>query len=615
MSTKAQLAALRAAHLARMGAMPMPPAVATSASATATAAATAAAAASAASSAPGKAAAAAAPPAAEDAANDGGESIDTFSAYVPSALPSCLVKALEERQREKEEQNLTAASASASASNLASAATLSSNSASNDINDQQGKSSTSKADDDSDDSVIEILDTEDEDSRMGAKGEGDGDGGPKSASANGDSDIDANINADTNSNVPAEDNEPSDREQHMSSTRLYSSVPSHTSPAVESALLSSVAAPPVPDEAARTIMELVKDGQLSPLQAEGVALAINRFRRVFTGTGTGTSTVGAAPGTRAGFFLGDGAGIGKGRQIGATIRDALCRDHGRGRHLWISVSRELVQDARRDLGDVGCHVDVHDGADVLDQMSPSSSSSSSSSASSNKKSKGLGTGGSLGKGVLFITYSLLVSGKRMENIISWLAGEEGPSSTTKAAAASSAPPADAAVERAQRAQLMREKRMRLERSYSGLIVFDEAHKAKNLEQDTRTARLVLALQERLPNARVLYCSATGVSHVYANLCTCKALPLESIEFSWCDYFCPPFFQFTHVGERHQAHGVRHPARSVGDGQPPLPDVRQLQGHPRQTRSWGDGNAGIGDVSHIYYLHTCKALLLESIKDS
>ena len=608
--------------------MPMPPAAATSASAAATAAA----AASASSSAPGKAAAAAAPPAAEDAANDGGESIDTFSAYVPSALPSCLVKALEERQREKEEQNLTAVLASASASNLASAATLSSNSASNDVFDQQGKSSTSKADDDSDDSVIEILDTEDEDSRMGAKGEGDGDGGPKSASANGNSDIDANINADTkgksdadvnidaninanaNSNVPAKDNEPSDREQHMSSTRLYSSVPSHTSPAVESALLSSVAAPPVPDEAARTIMELVKDGQLSPLQAEGVALAINRFRRVFTGTGTGTSTVGAATGTRAGFFLGDGAGIGKGRQIGATIRDALCRDHGRGRHLWISVSRELVQDARRDLGDVGCHVDVHDGADVLDQMSSSSSSSSSSSASSNKKSKGLGTGGSLGKGVLFITYSLLVSGKRMENIISWLAGEEDPSSMTNAAAAyssSSAPPADAAVERAQRAQLMREKRMRLERSYSGLIVFDEAHKAKNLEQDTRTARLVLALQERLPNARVLYCSATGVSHIYATLCTCKALPLQSIVFSWCDYFYPPFFQFTRVGERHQAHGVRHPARSVGDGQPPLPDVRQLQGHPRQTRSWGDGNAGIGDVSKIFCTYMMLACMFTS----
>ena len=44
------------------------------------------------------------PPAAEYKIDiDGGESIDTFSAYVPISLPSCLVRALEERQREKRE--------------------------------------------------------------------------------------------------------------------------------------------------------------------------------------------------------------------------------------------------------------------------------------------------------------------------------------------------------------------------------------------------------------------------------------------------------------------------------------------------------------------------------
>ena len=266
----------------------------------------------------------------------------------------------------------------------------------------------------------------------------------------------------------------------------------------------------MPDQAASTALELAREGKLSPLQAEGVTLAINRFRRAFTAKGSGRND----SGTRAGFFLGDGAGIGKGRQISATIRDALCRNHGRGRLLWISASRELVQDARRDLSDVGCHIDVHDGADVLDQMS---SGGSGMSAAARKKSKGLGACGSLGKGALFITYSLLVSGKRMENIVSWLAGEEdsassttgGSTGTTKKKAWTS--PAKAAVERAQRELALREKRARLERSYTGLIVFDEAHKAKNLEQDTRTARLVLAIQECLPNARVLYCSATGVS--------------------------------------------------------------------------------------------------------
>lgn len=132
------------------------------------------------------------------------------------------------------------------------------------------------------------------------------------------------------------------------------------------------------------------------------------------------------------------------------------------------------------MSDIGCHVSVHDGAEVLDQMS------------GGKKAKGLGAGASLGKGVLFITYSLLVSGKRVEDIIAWLANTGSVMGKT--------------VEKAR-------ERTRLEQSYSGCIIFDEAHKAKNLEQDTRTAKLVMALQERLPNARVLYCSATGVSDI------------------------------------------------------------------------------------------------------
>ena len=142
--------------------------------------------------------------------------------------------------------------------------------------------------------------------------------------------------------------------------------------------------------------------------------------------------------TPLGFFIGDGAGIGKGRQISATVLDALSRNHGKGRHLWISVSRELVQDAKRDLSDVGCHVSVHDGAEVLDQMQ------------GGKKGKGLGAGGSLGKGVLFITYSLLVSGKRMEDIIGWLSGSSSATSSKGI-----------------------EERTRIEQSYSGVIVFDE----------------------------------------------------------------------------------------------------------------------------------------------
>src|SRR5687767_12669391 len=52
------------------------------------------------------------------------------------------------------------------------------------------------------------------------------------------------------------------------------------------------------------------------------------------------------------------------------------------------------------------------------------------------------------------------------------------------------------------------------------IVFDEAHKAKNLIDEnnhksggTKTGKAVMLLQKLLPNARIVCASATGVSQV------------------------------------------------------------------------------------------------------
>lgn len=50
--------------------------------------------------------------------------------------------------------------------------------------------------------------------------------------------------------------------------------------------------------------------------------------------------------------------------------------------------------------------------------------------------------------------------------------------------------------------------------FDGLIVFDESHKAKNLVPDSgakpsKVGAKVLELQTRLPQARIVYCSATG----------------------------------------------------------------------------------------------------------
>jgi hypothetical protein len=70
-------------------------------------------------------------------------------------------------------------------------------------------------------------------------------------------------------------------------------------------------------------------------------------------------------GSRAGFMIGDGAGVGKGRQISGIILDNYSR--GRRRHLWISSSSDLHRDAERDLRDLGCHLKVINSCQELDK--------------------------------------------------------------------------------------------------------------------------------------------------------------------------------------------------------------------------------------------------------
>ncbi len=305
------------------------------------------------------------------------------------------------------------------------------------------------------------------------------------------------------------------------------SILSHSSPACESGLLASVSAPKPKEECLTIIRQLAKEGKLSPLQVEGAGLAIQRHCRLFQCSSiacSATKDIGSvnengrsaiSPGSsdtrnrrrsnfvRAGFFLGDGAGIGKGRQIAAVLKDSLSRSFiqtndpsttsttanssstppssskssrfskkrtlSKRRHLWLSVSRELIEDARRDLKDIECHIPVIDGAESLVSSSNNSNGGSGKLFSSSHQQSG----------ILFVTYALLVSGKgkRLNDIIQWLTYGS------------------------------------TEETFDGCIIFDEAHKAKNLCQEppTTTGVLVLELQERLRNARVMYCSATGVS--------------------------------------------------------------------------------------------------------
>lgn len=58
------------------------------------------------------------------------------------------------------------------------------------------------------------------------------------------------------------------------------------------------------------------------------------------------------------IFIGDGAGVGKGRTIAGIIFENYLR--GRKKAIWISVSNDLKYDAERDLRDIGTNnINVH----------------------------------------------------------------------------------------------------------------------------------------------------------------------------------------------------------------------------------------------------------------
>ncbi|XP_017146196.1 protein strawberry notch isoform X2 [Drosophila miranda] len=199
--------------------------------------------------------------------------------------------------------------------------------------------------------------------------------------------------------------------------------------------------------------ETISSGQLSALQLESITYASQAHDHLLP------------DGSRAGFLIGDGAGVGKGRTIAGIIYENFLK--GRKKALWISVSNDLKYDAQRDLIDIGAsRIGVH----PLNKFKYAKISSD---VNNNVK-----------RGVIFSTYSALIgesnnkTGKyrsRFRQLLQWC-GED----------------------------------------FEGLIIFDECHKAKNLcpvgsGKPTKTGQTVLELQQKLPKARVVYASATGAS--------------------------------------------------------------------------------------------------------
>jgi hypothetical protein len=224
----------------------------------------------------------------------------------------------------------------------------------------------------------------------------------------------------------------------------------HPDPVVESASLASIVPPDTPQEEKLLITDVVAKRHLSGLQLESIVYSLQRHELKLPS------------GLRAGFLVGDGAGVGKGRTIAGMILENYRR--GRKRNIWVSVSQDLLVDSVRDLGDLVTHEWAKKQLIPLQKELPTTNLSN-----------------SYREGILFLTYSTLTAGQRggksrLDQIVDWCGGN----------------------------------------AFEGVLVFDECHKAKNLVPEkgakpTKTGKMVVEIQNLLPNARVVYASATGAS--------------------------------------------------------------------------------------------------------
>ena len=145
----------------------------------------------------------------------------------------------------------------------------------------------------------------------------------------------------------------------LQSIRIVGARP-HPTRLVQSAAMSSVA-PPKPSYRPHLPATLVEQGQLSDAQLESVIYAGEAHADHLVGSWRVDATwdkVEAAPDNcdtavrfRKGWFLGDGTGAGKGRQVAGIVLDNWLK--GRRRAVWISKSDKLLEDAQRDWRALG----------------------------------------------------------------------------------------------------------------------------------------------------------------------------------------------------------------------------------------------------------------------
>ena len=257
----------------------------------------------------------------------------------------------------------------------------------------------------------------------------------------------------------------------------------HPTTLVQSAAMASVA-PPKPSYRPHVVAGMVEKGLLSDAQLESVIYAGEAHcahlsgwwsvDETFDQVSAATEGGEGAHSFRRGWFLGDGTGAGKGRQSAAIILDNWLK--GRRKAVWISKSDKLLEDAQRDWSALG-----RERLEVtpLSRFKPGGTIT-------------------LDEAVLFTTYATLRSEERgtkksrIQQVVDWLG-----------------------------------------RDFDGVIIFDEAHSMQNAaggtsewgdQEASQQGRAGLRLQHALPDARVVYVSATGATNVH-NLAYAQRLGL------------------------------------------------------------------------------------------
>ncbi|CAG0943795.1 hypothetical protein BROC_02405, partial [Candidatus Brocadiaceae bacterium] len=231
----------------------------------------------------------------------------------------------------------------------------------------------------------------------------------------------------------------------------------HPSKLVQSAAMASVE-PPLPTYSTQLPPDVINNGLLSLAQLEAVVYAGQAHNEILPN------------GSRKGFFIGDGTGVGKGREISGVMLDNLMQ--GRKKAVWVSFSKDLMKDAQRDLAGVGgdaALIQWHGKTKINDSIK--------------------------GDGIVFTSYSTLSAeskqqatdkgqtkgNSRLDQLVDWLG-----------------------------------------KDFDGVIAFDEAHSMGNAiaikgkrgtTKPSKRALTGIALQKALPNARVVYVSATGATEI------------------------------------------------------------------------------------------------------